>query len=141
MKKFLLKRIAREDAGTAAIEFGLTVPVLLIALLGVVDLGNVVYQRGDLEAALRSGIQYFMNGGTDLTRATAIVDSAWTHRPENATVVAEKYCLCGTTVSVCTTLCGDGKYPVSYSRLRVNVTFNGILTNDTYQTSQTVRVR
>lgn len=136
-----LKRFEIDRAGTSAIEFALTVPVLLTALLGVVDLGNVVYQRGDLEAALRSGIQYFMNGGTDLAKAQAVVDASWTHRPPNATVVAEKYCQCGTTVAACTALCGNGTYPVSYNRISVNVTFNGILTTNAYQTSQTVRVR
>lgn len=136
-----IRRFLRDKSGASAIEFGLTVPVLLTALLGVVDIGNVVYQRGDLEAALRSGIQYFMNGGSDLTKAQQVVDSAWTHRPPGATVTAEKFCLCGTTQSVCTTLCGDGTYPVSYNRITVNVTFQGILTNDAYQTSQTVRVR
>lgn len=135
------KRFIQDSRGTSAIEFALTVPVLLICLLGVVDLGNVVYQRGDLEAALRSGIQYFMSGGTDLNEAKAIVDAAWTHRPEGAVLTADKFCLCGTTVSVCTQLCGDGTYPVSYQRLRVNVTFEGILTDDTYEASQTVRVR
>lgn len=136
-----LKSLKRDTSGASAVEFGLTVPVLLICLLGVVDLGNVVYQRGDLEAALRSGIQYFMSGGTDLAEAEAIVDAAWTHRPEGAVVVAEKFCLCGTTVSVCTQLCGDGTYPVSYQRLTVNVTFEGIITEDTYEASQSVRVR
>lgn len=136
-----LNNIRRDTSGASAVEFGLTVPVLLICLLGVVDLGNVVYQRGDLEAALRSGIQYFMSGGTDLAKAQAIVDASWTHRPEGATVVAEKFCLCGTTVSVCTQLCGDGTYPVSYQRLTVNATFEGIITEDTYAASQAVRVR
>ncbi len=136
-----LKSLKQDTSGASAVEFGLTVPVLLICLLGVVDLGNVVYQRGDLEAALRSGIQYFMSGGTDLAEAEAIVDAAWTHRPEGAVVVAEKFCLCGTTVSICTQLCGDDTYPVSYQRLTVNVTFEGIITEDTYEASQSVRVR
>lgn len=137
----LFKKFAGDGRGTAAIEFALSVPVLLIGLLGVVDLGNVVYQKGDLEAALRSGIQYFMSGGSNLTTAQNVVNASWTHKPVGATVVAEKYCLCGTTVSVCTALCGTGKYPVSYSRIVVNVTFHGILSNSPYQTSQVVRVR
>lgn len=137
----LFRCFVRDRSGTSAIEFGLTVPVLLIALLGVVDLGNVVYQRGDLDAALRSGIQYFMNGGTDLAKAQAVVDASWTHRPLGATVVAEKYCLCGTAVGVCTALCGNGTYPVRYNRIVAHATFLGILTDNAYETSQTVRVR
>lgn len=141
MLRFLVKRFASDRSGVSAVEFGLTVPVLLIALLGVIDLGNVVYQRGDLESALRSGIQYFMNGGSDVDKAEAVVNAAWTHRPEGATVTAEKYCLCGTTVSACNTLCGDGAYPLRYSRIVVDATFEGIISDNQYKSSQTVRVR
>ena len=141
MLQSFVSRFSSDRRGVAAIEFGLTVPVLLIALLGVVDLSNVVYQRGDLEGALRSGIQYFMNGGDDLVKAKEVVDDSWTQRPEGAVVVAETFCLCGEVVHACNTLCGDKTYPVSYNRLRVTATFQGILTNDTYASEQSVRVR
>lgn len=140
MRSFFL-RLAKSRDGSSAVEFALTVPVLLISLLGVIDLGSVVYDRSDLESAIRSGIQYFMNGGVDLTKAQQVVDLSWTHRPAGATVVAEKYCTCSAVVHACTTLCGDNSYPVSYNRITVHATFEGILMNDTYETQQTVRVR
>jgi Flp pilus assembly pilin Flp len=127
--------------GTSAVEFALIVPVLLMSLLGVIDLGNAVYQRSDLESALRSGIQYFMSGGEDLAKAQEVVDVSWTHRPEGAVVLAEKFCMCGTVVHACNALCDDDTYPVSYSRISVSATIVGILTDETYETQQTVRVR
>lgn len=135
------RKIARDESGVSAVEFALVVPVLLISLLGVVDIGNVVYQRADMEAALRSGIQYFMNGGDDLTRAKSVVNDAWTTRPEGVIVVAERFCLCESTPHACNVLCSDESYPASYNRLSATATFPGILMDDEYDASQSVRVR
>jgi Flp pilus assembly protein TadG len=136
-----LQKFSRDESGVSAVEFALIAPVLLFSLLGVVDIGNVVYQRSDMESALRSGIQYFMNGGDDLARAEAVVNDAWTTKPEGVSVVAERFCLCNTTPHACNVLCDDDTYPASYNRLRATATFPGILTEDAHEASQSVRVR
>jgi Flp pilus assembly protein TadG len=136
-----LQKFSRDESGVSAVEFALIAPVLLFSLLGVVDIGNVVYQRSDMESALRSGIQYFMNGGDDLARAEAVVNDAWTTKPEGVSVVAERFCLCDTTPHACNVLCDDDTYPASYNRLRATATFPGILTEDAHEASQSVRVR
>jgi Flp pilus assembly protein TadG len=136
-----LQKFSRDESGVSAVEFALIAPVLLFSLLGVVDIGNVVYQRSDMESALRSGIQYFMNGGDDLARAEAVVNDAWTTKPEGVSVVAERFCLCDTTPHACNVLCDDDTYPASYNRLRATATFAGILTEDAHEASQSVRVR
>jgi Flp pilus assembly protein TadG len=135
------KKFSRNESGVSAVEFALIAPVLLFSLLGVVDIGNVVYQRSDMESALRSGIQYFMNGGDDLTRAEAVVNDAWTTKPDGVSVVAERFCLCDTTPHACNVLCDDDTYPASYNRLRATATFPGILSEDAHEASQSVRVR
>lgn len=140
MLKFL-RTLTRNKTGTAAVEFALTVPIMLFALLGVVDLGHSVYQRADMESALRAGIQYFMNGGSDLSLAQQVVNDSWTTKPANVTIVADQVCLCGTAVHACTTLCGDGTYPASFNRLRATAVFPGILVDNAYSSEQTVRVR
>jgi Flp pilus assembly pilin Flp len=140
MMRFL-KRFATDERGVSAVEFALTVPVLLFSLLGVVDIGNVVYQRSDMESALRAGIQYFMNGGDDLIKAEEVVNASWTTKPDGVSVIAEKFCLCGAVEHVCNALCDDGSYPESYNRLRATATFPGILMEDSYATEQSVRVR
>jgi Flp pilus assembly protein TadG len=135
------QKFSRDESGVSAVEFALIAPVLLFSLLGVVDVGNVVYQRSDMESALRSGIQYFMNGGDDLARAEAVVNDAWTTKPDGVSVVAERFCLCDTTPHACNVLCDDDTYPASYNRLRATATFPGILTEDAHEASQSVRVR
>jgi Flp pilus assembly protein TadG len=137
----LLHQFAADERGVSAIEFALTVPVLLISLLGVVDIGNVVYKRSDMESALRAGIQYFMNGGDDLSIAEDVVNNSWTTKPDGVYIVAEKLCTCSAIEHACNALCDDGTYPVSYKRLRATATFPGILMDDAYETEQSVRVR
>jgi Flp pilus assembly protein TadG len=137
----LFKRFVRDRRGVSAVEFALVVPVLLFSLLGVVDIGHVVYQRADMESALRSGIQYFMNGGDDLAKAEQVVNASWTTKPDGVSVVAERFCMCGTTVHACNALCDDDTYPMSFNRVRATATFPGILMDDAYNAEQSVRVR
>lgn len=136
-----LQRFARDERGVSAVEFALCVPVLLFSLLGVVDLGNVVYQRSDMESALRAGIQYFMNGGDNLSKAEEVVNASWTTKPQGVSIVAERVCLCGNVEHVCNELCDDETYPASYNRLRAVAEFEGILMSNEYLAEQSVRVR
>ena len=94
-----------------------------------------------MESALRSGIQYFMNGGDNLSRAEEVVNSSWTTKPAGVSIVAERVCLCGAVEHACNTLCEDATYPTSYNRLRAIAAFEGILVNNEYLAEQSVRVR
>jgi pilus assembly protein CpaE len=134
-------RLLKDLGGQSAVEFALIAPVLVVGLVGAVDLGFNLYQRSDLESAVRSGAQYFMNGGKEVDTAVSIVDAAWTNRPEGAVVQSSKFCMCGETISVCNRLCSDKSYPVSYHRISAVVTFEGIISDTEYETSQVVRVR
>lgn len=136
-----LQSFLRDERGVSAVEFALTVPVLLISLLGVVDIGNVVYQRADMESALRAGIQYFMNGGDDLDKAEEVVNASWTTKPAGVTIIAERFCLCSNVEHACNTLCDDGTYPQSFNRLRAIAMIQGVLMDDEYLAEQSVRVR
>lgn len=139
--KHMFLRFLRDERGVSAVEFALTAPVLLISLLGVVDVGTAVYKRADMEAALRAGIQYFMNGGEDLDTAENVVLESWTTKPNGVNVAADRLCLCGTTVASCNALCGDGTTPLTFNRIQATAVFPGILMNNSYATDQSVRVR
>lgn len=136
-----LKRFRRNESGVSAVEFALVSPVFMFALLGVVDIGFLSYQRGDMESALRAGIQYFMNGGEDLALAQSVVETSWTTRPATTTILAERYCMCGTEAHACNTLCADATYPDAYNRITASALFEGILMDESHAASQTVRVR
>lgn len=141
MTRHFIKRFAQDLAGVSAVEFALVVPVLLISLLGVVDIGNVVYRRSDMESALRAGIQYFMNGGDDLAKAETVVNESWTTKPDTMSVAAERFCMCASVEHACNALCDDDTYPTSYNRIRATAVFPGILMEEEHDAEQSVRVR
>jgi pilus assembly protein CpaE len=141
MYSWLKSRFWKNDSGVAAVEFALFAPILAGSLVLLVDLGNYAFERTDMESALRSGVQYFMNGGSDLDKAKQVVLASWTSKPANATVIVERFCLCSAVESACTATCGDGTYPLSYSRIRAVAQYNNLLIDLTNNADQTVRVR
>ena len=48
----------RARGGAAAIEFAITVPVILLIMVGVTDLGGMLYMHYQLETAVAAGAQY-----------------------------------------------------------------------------------
>ena len=54
----LLRRLRRCERGVAAVEFGLTAPLLLIVLVPVVDLGIAFAMQQQLQNAAQAGAQY-----------------------------------------------------------------------------------
>ena len=51
----LLHRLRRRDRGQALVEFGLVLPILLLLIFGLVDLGRAVYAQNALSEAARDG--------------------------------------------------------------------------------------
>ncbi|MBI1212238.1 MAG: hypothetical protein GC190_12300 [Alphaproteobacteria bacterium] len=140
-KRLNLLRIRNDESGVAAVEFALVAPILAMSLVFLVDLSNYAIQRTDMESALRSGVQYFMNGGSDLDKAKEVVLASWTSKPENATVVVERFCMCANIEHACNATCDDGTYPLSYSRIRAVAQYDNLLIDMTNNADQTVRVR
>lgn len=135
------KHFARDEGGVSAVEFALVAPVLLMCFVGIYDIGSMVYKRTDMHSALRAGVQYFMNGGDDLARAEDIVEQSWTTKPNDVTIVGERFCQCGDEVHACNQLCEDASYPAAYKRLRAMATIDGVLGDTHYSATQSIRVR
>jgi Flp pilus assembly protein TadG len=60
-------RSRRRQLGTAAIEFGLFIPVLLILLMGTAELGLLMYEGMQVNNAVEAGALYAAKNGWDLT--------------------------------------------------------------------------
>ena len=67
--------------GVSAIEFGVTVPIIVMIILGTYDLGNLVQQRMKLSDAVRAGGQYAMSYPTSTSgiqgAITAALPTGW----------------------------------------------------------------
>lgn len=138
---YKLLRFFKEECGTSAIEFGLMMPLLGMALVGLLEVGSLGYQRSDMHTAARAGTQYFMSGGSDFDRAEEVVRDAWTNMPNDAVVDVSPYCLCGAAEAQCFALCPDDSTPEMFARFQLSGSIGLALTESSDTRTETVRVR
>ncbi|MCR9079941.1 MAG: pilus assembly protein [Hyphomonadaceae bacterium] len=130
-----------EDDAIASIEFGFIAPVLAFAIMGLVDVGMYIHARSDMTSSVKSGVDYFLMGGQDSDTAIAVIDHAWTRRPEHSTIETERFCTCGEIVAVCTNVCPDGTQPDAFKKIVVAAYYDGLLIQKRYYSDETVRIR
>ena len=96
---------ARRDSGVAAVEFALLMPVFVLVLAGVVDLGGLVSTRFSLDTAVAAASNYVLvnnsqvgsaAGATLASNVATIVTTGDTATTANGTVVVNN----GPTVTV-----------------------------------------
>ncbi len=138
-RRFLRAFLKRQD-GVSAIEFALIAPLLVTGLLGLADVGTMVYGRTQMHTALRSGAQYFMAGGTDSAGATDVITKSWPGMPQGTTVDVTNYCECGAASGTCGQLCPDQSYPDVFYRIEVKTAL-GTLFNVPQTMSENIRAR
>lgn len=131
----------RHKAGTAAIEFSLLAPVLGVLLLGLFDIGSLVYDRTDLHYAVRSGAQYFMAGGDDDDLARDLIIASWNNQPESSAVTVIRSCRCAGVAASCGALCPDQSVPDVFHNIEVTANFSGLFGTYPVAVHEIVRTR
>lgn len=96
-----LRRLARDDRGVVAIEFGIISSVLIIMLVMAVDLGMAMRHRSQMEGAVRAGLQEALNSSATLADVENTVLTA-TDLPQESTptVTADRQCFCAGSANV-----------------------------------------
>ncbi len=140
MHRFLAA-FRRDRRGVTAVEFSLVAPVLALMAVASFDGGISILRYYDMKEALSSGAQYVMQGGTSSTVAQALIMSAWTRKSSDAKATVVQNCKCGTTVSICSALCGDGSVPKSYYQFNASMTSKGLFVSKSIAAQDIVRVR
>lgn len=136
----LIKRLARDRRGVAAIELAFVAPA--IATLGYLSFETWQYANRvqDMKDAVKAGVMYYMSGGTDDTNADTIAEAAWHNKPTDAGVSISRACICGTTAHSCTTLCTNLTVPEVRVTLRATASYTQPF-SQTLSSTQVVRVR
>jgi TadE-like protein len=103
-------RSRRRQSGTAAIEFGLFIPVLLILLTGTAEFGLLMYEAMQVNNAVEAGALYAAAKGWNLTTdptgaaiATAVVNASILPTGLNtlaATPAPAQFCGCPTATGI-----------------------------------------
>jgi Flp pilus assembly protein TadG len=59
---------SRRSPGQALVEFSLIIPIFLVMLMGIVDVGRAIWAQNSLAAAAREGARFaIVHGGADIT--------------------------------------------------------------------------
>lgn len=115
--------ILSDDAGVAAVEFALVLPILCVALLGIVDGWSYVTSSLTMRAGVKTAANLIMAGSTDDTATSAVAISSWEKRPEDGQVTLSRIYMCGTTVVDASTLCSGPKVPSVYVQIQASATW------------------
>jgi Flp pilus assembly protein TadG len=97
----LVRRFIADRGGVSAIEAGIALPLLGLALSGTLEFGLNVYNRQQLQAAVQAGVQYALTNPSDTSGVQAAITAALPANA-NATVATPTYvCECnnGTSIS------------------------------------------
>ncbi len=136
----LIRRFAAAAHATAALEFAFVAPILALIVVSLPDLCSAAVGAVNMESAVRSSIQYAMNGGTDMTVAQALGNQGWAAKPEGATLTASQSCTCPAELSAtCGQLCSDGTTPYNYITVVASATLGGSIISFPKTVTQTVR--
>ena len=130
----LFARRARYDfgrRGTAMVEFALVLPMLLLLLVGVLDLGFAIYDTLQVQAAATAGAQYAARNTWDSGAISAEVAGATGTPGITATPVPTQVCGCtdGGQFSVvgCATRCPSGTAPGLYASVSAQLQYQPTL--------------
>ena len=135
----LAKRLLGDRKGTAAIEFGLVLPVLAAIAVGVPDVANIATGAINMDGAVRAGVQYAMNGGTNTSSVATFASRNWVSEPQGATMAASEACYCDGVVLTCGQPCAGTTS--SFITVVATATLGGSMISMPISKSQKVRIQ
>jgi Flp pilus assembly protein TadG len=130
----------RSQSGTAAIEFALFTPLLLILLTGTVELGFIMYEAMQVNNAVEAGALYAAANGFNAASITSAVNNASVLptglNALTATPAPTQFCGCPTAAGVtnlgnppCSATACSGSPAGTYVRVNASLTHTVIIPN------------
>jgi hypothetical protein len=128
------------EAGTAAIEFGLFIPVLLLLITGTVELGFAMYEAMQVNNAVEAGMLYAAKNGWDSAGIeNAVVNAGSIYRGDSpsltATPAPTQFCGCPQASGIVKTTCvlpppcADGSPVGQYVRINASLDHMTVMPN------------
>lgn len=130
-------------SGSAAIEFGLAIPILSILVIGAIEVGFSLYQAMQATAAAEAGLFYAAANGWNQTGIQNAAVSATGLAGMSAS--ASQYCGCpgatGILAASCGSICAAGNQASQYIQINVSLTRRSIIPNSGLPLPATVSAR
>jgi Flp pilus assembly protein TadG len=124
------RRLAGDQRGNLMIEFSLALPILMLMLVGLLDLGRFSLQKSAMLQGAREGAQYGIVAPTESANINTTAQNATGLTGATATNVVFCECVSGTTVS-CTTTCASGQTLKKYITVTTSGSFSSIMASAT----------
>jgi Flp pilus assembly protein TadG len=126
-----LTRIAAGTDGTAAIEFSIIAPLLILMLIGTVDLGIGTYQNMQVQNAAQAGAEYAMARGFNTAAISSAVTNATALQGISVSPAPSQFCGCpsetGIATAVCNSVCPSGAASGTYVTVFAQLTYTTLL--------------
>jgi Flp pilus assembly protein TadG len=120
-----------DTAGTAAIEFGMAAPLLVLLMVAVIEVGTAIYQGMQAQNAAEAGAVYASKYGLDPAGISNAVANATAAAGLAATPAPSQFCGCpsasGIDTLACSSSCPDGSAPGQYVRINARITHTPLL--------------
>jgi Flp pilus assembly protein TadG len=121
-----LRNVCADRRGNFAIEFALALPILLLLLVGLLDLGRLSIEKSALLQGAREGAQYGILAPTDTTNIQTTAQNATGISDATATTSTFCECVSGTAVA-CSTTCSGGAAIKQYVVVNTTAPFRSVL--------------
>lgn len=117
--------------GAAAVEAALILPVLLLMMTALYDLGFAAFEAMQVQSAADAGAQYAAGNGWNPAAISSAVTSATGGSGITATPAPSRFCACtmgGTLVDIsCSATCANGDQPGVYALVNAQKTHSTVL--------------
>jgi Flp pilus assembly protein TadG len=130
-----LRRLLRGNRsgtrGSAAVEFGIITPVLVLMAVCSIDFGIGFYRYLQVESAAGAGARYAAIHGFDATTMANAITAATSNLAISASPAPTQFCGCpsstGITVAACGSTCTGGLPVGTYVTASAQSTYNPII--------------
>lgn len=125
------RRFIGQADGSAALEFAVIGPILVLALVGTVDLGLGLYQNMQVQNAAQAGAVYAASHTFSVTNISNVVSSATNSSSITASPSPAKFCGCGSNAGVvanaCNSSCPAGAIAGTYISVNAQASYSPLL--------------
>ena len=117
-------------AGSAAVEFAVIAPLIIVMLIFVIDLGIGFYRKMQVENAAQAGAQYAAVNGFSASSVSNAVLAATSFSGISASPAPTQFCGCptstGVTAASCSSACSGGSAPGTYVTVSAQADYSTI---------------
>lgn len=141
----MFHELRHATSGTAAIEFALVSPVLILLLVGLVEVGSRVHEGMQVQNAAEAGAIYVAKNGWSSAGITEAVTNSTGFKGITASPAPTQFCGCPTSAGIttisCTSTCSGGMAVSQYVQIDTVLTHKTVLSSFGFKLPATITGR